>query len=167
MESNTAEEAGLLWPQGLTKKYVPSAGDFVVGVVVARLVDGFRVDVGSAHPAFLPALEFEGATKRNKPSLAVGAAVFARVAEVDRDLDAALSCTDTTGKAGGFGELSDGTIVRTSQRSAQQLLGGEVLQAVAQQVRFEVAVGLNGAVWVRAETPRDTLVVVHAVNALR
>ena len=30
-----------------------------------------RIDIGSAVPAILPELSFEGATKRNKPSLQV------------------------------------------------------------------------------------------------
>lgn len=35
----------------------------------------YRVDIGSAHPATLDALAFEGATKRNKPNLKVGGVV--------------------------------------------------------------------------------------------
>jgi len=46
-------------------------GDRVVGVVkgTGRV---HRLDIGSAVPAILPELSFEGATKRNKPSLQVG-----------------------------------------------------------------------------------------------
>lgn len=32
----------------------------------------YRVDIGSAHPAILPYLAFEGATRRNRPNLEVG-----------------------------------------------------------------------------------------------
>ena len=36
-----------------------------------KVGEGFRVDIGSAHPASLDSLAFEGATKRNKPNLKV------------------------------------------------------------------------------------------------
>lgn len=35
--------------------------------------EAYRVDVGSAHPAQLDGLAFEGATKRNRPILKVNA----------------------------------------------------------------------------------------------
>ena len=55
----------------LTKKYVPSTKESVVGTVIARSGDGWRVDIGSAHYAYLDGLAFEGATKRNRPNLKV------------------------------------------------------------------------------------------------
>jgi exosome complex component RRP40 len=50
---------------------VPAAQEFVVGVVTARLGEAYRVDIGSAHPATLDFLAFEGASKRNRPNLKV------------------------------------------------------------------------------------------------
>jgi exosome complex component RRP40 len=51
----------------------------VIGVVTARAGGGeaYRVDIGSAHPAQLDGLAFEGATKRNRPVLKVSALSFA------------------------------------------------------------------------------------------
>lgn len=45
----------------------------MIGVVTARAGGGeaYRVDIGSAHPAQLDGLAFEGATKRNRPILKV------------------------------------------------------------------------------------------------
>ena len=52
---------------------MPAAQESVVGVVTARAGGGesYRVDIGSAHPAQLDGLAFEGATKRNRPILKV------------------------------------------------------------------------------------------------
>jgi exosome complex component RRP40 len=50
---------------------VPATQEFVVGVVTARLGEAYRVDIGSAHPATLDFLAFEGASKRNRPNLKV------------------------------------------------------------------------------------------------
>jgi len=57
-------------------QYIPGAQDPVVGVVIARSGENYRVDIGAAHPATLDALAFEGASKRNRPNLKVP--VFAR-----------------------------------------------------------------------------------------
>lgn len=52
-------------------QYIPAQGEPVVGVVIARHADGYRVDIGSSQSASLDALAFEDATKRNKPDLKV------------------------------------------------------------------------------------------------
>jgi exosome complex component RRP40 len=52
-------------------QYVPAPQELVIGVVTQKVGEGYRVDVGSAHPASLDGLAFEGATKRNKPNLKV------------------------------------------------------------------------------------------------
>jgi len=46
----------------------------------------------------LPHLAFDGASKRNKPNLKVGALVYCRVAVANKDMDSELSCM---GKKGG------------------------------------------------------------------
>ena len=43
----------------------------MVGVIVARSGEGWRVDIGSANFASLDGLAFEGATKRSRPNLKV------------------------------------------------------------------------------------------------
>jgi exosome complex component RRP40 len=52
-------------------KYVPAAQESVIGVIIQKQGEGYRVDIGSAHAANLDGLAFEGASKRNKPNLKV------------------------------------------------------------------------------------------------
>lgn len=52
-------------------QYVPAPQESVIGVVIARSGENWRVDIGSAHMASLDGLAFEGATKRNRPNLKV------------------------------------------------------------------------------------------------
>lgn len=52
-------------------QYVPALQESVIGVILGRSGEGWRVDIGSAHPALLDGLAFEGATKRSKPNLKV------------------------------------------------------------------------------------------------
>lgn len=53
------------------KRYVPAVGDTVVGVISARNAEQYNVKLNATTVAHLPTLAFDGATKRNKPNLAV------------------------------------------------------------------------------------------------
>lgn len=52
-------------------QYIPSQKELVLGTIIARHAEGYRVDIGSSQMAQLDALAFEGATKRSKPNLKV------------------------------------------------------------------------------------------------
>jgi hypothetical protein len=58
-------------PFGLRAKYVAAQGDPVIGIIMAKHAEGYRVDIGTSQPASLDGLAFEGATKRTKPNLKV------------------------------------------------------------------------------------------------
>lgn len=66
----------LIWLTTDVLKYVPAPQESVVGVVIGRSGENWRVDIGAAHAATLDGLAFEGATKRNKPNLKVISFVF-------------------------------------------------------------------------------------------
>lgn len=50
------------------------------------------VDIGAPMDATLGGLEFDGATKRNKPNLKVGSVVFCRLLEYSKHTGGKLSC---------------------------------------------------------------------------
>ena len=56
---------------GADVQYIPSQKELVLGTIIARHAEGYRVDIGSSQMAQLDALAFEGATKRSKPNLKV------------------------------------------------------------------------------------------------
>lgn len=84
-------------------QYVPHPPEPVLGIVIARHAEGYRVDIGSSQAAALDALAFEGATKRNKPNLKVRAGSDSRrlVLSIRQRADRVLSnrwepsCTDS------------------------------------------------------------------------
>ncbi|KAK4054112.1 exosome non-catalytic core subunit rrp40 [Microbotryomycetes sp. JL201] len=132
----TATRAGLLghhldaksdkwWIENEMRRYVPHPPEPVIGIVVARHAEGFRVDIGSSQAASLDALAFEGATKRNKPNLK---------------------------KASGFGELTGGFVVRGVELNRCRALlapKNPILPKLGAKCPFEVAVGMNGRVWIK------------------
>lgn len=147
------------------RRYVPALEDLVVGVVVNRTSEALVVDVGAAVYATLPALAFEGATKRNRPRIAIGDAVYARVVAAARDVEPELECMSVRKKADGFGELAGGTVLRVSLSHARALMEPDcpVLRCLGELIPYEVAVGLNGRVWIKAQNASNTILVSNAI----
>ena len=52
-------------------RYVPVLEERVVGIIIGRVMDEYRIDIGGAHVAMMSSIAFEGATQRNKPELKV------------------------------------------------------------------------------------------------
>ena len=219
-------------------QYLPASEDPVIGVVAERHSENYKVDVGGPELVNLPALAFEGATKRNKPNIPVSlttphsnphphpdapaprlpflhslasplcpplppllcapfslspslaklnSLIYCRVLRTHRDMEAELSCisphikTDWVAGQSFFGPLEGGVVVSVSLATARRLLsGGEwgreegaggggggagagVLEMCGEWVGYEVAVGLNGRVWVHCDHPYATVLITNAI----
>lgn len=159
-------KAGKLWVEGRQKRYIPSTGDDVVGVVLERHAENFVVDIGAPFPAVLKFLAFEGATRRNRPKLAEGDLVYARVVLAHRDIDTEVSCTDSGGKASGYGPLKGGSLITCTTALARRLLASPpapVLDALGKSVQFEIAIGQNGKVWIDAASAATVVLIANAI----
>ncbi|KAJ3508910.1 hypothetical protein NLJ89_g5502 [Agrocybe chaxingu] len=156
------------WIEGNSRRYIPAPQEAVIGVVTQRIGEGYRIDIGSAHPASLDGLAFEGATKRNKPNLKVGSVVYARVSLAHKDMEPELECFDAqTRKAEGFGELKGGFVVRCSLKMCRDLLDPNyyLLPLLGGRFPHESAVGLNGRIWVSAKEIKQTIAMVRCIEA--
>ena len=177
---------------GSVRRYVPVAEDAVVGTVVGRSGQSYRVDVGASAPALLDTLAFDGATKRNRPHLDVGSLLYARVEVTRKDMDTQLTCKapdgaprrDWVSGEALFGELKEGHVFGVSTGLARALLGTEgggagagaggaapptgpesVLGVLGGRLAFEIAVGANGKVWVDSARPAHTVLVANAITS--
>ncbi|KAL5369427.1 hypothetical protein CPHLJ_3g780 [Cryptosporidium parvum] len=63
--------------------YIPRKGDVVVGTIINKLGEFYKVSLNCSHDGILPDMAFEGATKRNKPNLVPGNYVCSRINYVD------------------------------------------------------------------------------------
>ncbi|KAI9598762.1 hypothetical protein BDF19DRAFT_431353 [Syncephalis fuscata] len=161
------ETARSWWIESNKKRYVPVLGEPVIGQITSRHAEEYRVDIGGAHMAVLPGLAFEGATKKNRPNLKVGTLVYARVSLADKDMEPELECINpSTGRGEGYGELTDGFMVTCSLAHCLRLLrpNAAALSALGQQIPFEVAVGMNGRVWIRADTITHTILGANTIT---
>lgn len=147
-----------VWILSQQKRYIPSLYDSVIGIVVNRYSDHYEVDIGAPFLALLPVLAFDNATRRNRPNLKEGDAVYCRVDAAHRDLQPTVTCLTSDGPSGpstGLGPLKDGFIVQCGTGVAKQILSTPPPSFISSLVNkspsgFELAVGLNGLVWVQS-----------------
>ncbi len=147
------------------RRYVPAPNDLVIGIVSARLSEMYRIDLGGSQSAALPALAFDGATKKNKPNLQVGSLVFAKVTLANKDVEPELNCADAP-KADGLGEVKAGFLVRCSVAYSQYLQRQDcpVLETIGKFFAFEITVGVNGRFVVDAGTLKGTLLIANLIR---
>lgn len=82
----------------IPRRYIPAVGDAVIGLIIDRYGESWKVDITGPFPASLGALAFEGVTRRNRPNLQPGDLVYARIISAPRDAEPAIACTDADGK---------------------------------------------------------------------
>lgn len=166
------ERRNKVWIENNQKRYVPAVEDMVVGVVIERHSEEYRVDLNGTDTATLPALAFEGATKKNKPNLGIGALVYCRVTRASKNMEAEVSCVEPGSSkswVGGetlYGELKGGNVVPVSLGLARALLAknGPVLKMLGERIPFQSAVGVNGRVWVQAASVEHTVLLSVAIS---
>ena len=113
-------------------------------------------------------LAFEGVTRRNRPNLKEGDLIYCRIDMADRDLQPTVTCMDATGRAAGFGHLHGGYVIECSTAYARTLVSQPppaVLGALGRSMQFELAIGVNGKVWVEAPSLLLTMAVAMALQA--
>lgn len=158
----------LFWIDNHQKRYVAARGECVIGVVRFRGSMHVRVDINAADLASLSMLAFEGATKRNKPNLNEGDLVYAKVVSASKHVETELVCVNSNGKRDGLGVIGDkgGMLVDMSIDSIRVLLSPkcDLLHRLGQLYRYEIALGMNGRVWVYAETASTTILLVNELR---
>ena len=149
----------------ITDKYFPSIDNLVIGRVVRRQAENYEVDIRADRKAVLGALSFQGASKKSKPNLFESDLVFARVQAVPKYLLHKLTCVSTsntkTWNSGEalFGQLVGGAELIIPLFFAHFLLKNEeFFEVIRRSVALEVVVGVNGVLWIRTPSARNTLV---------
>lgn len=156
------------WVDGYSKRYIPKKGDFVVGIVQVKRGDILKIDIGGTEVASLSTYAFEGATKKQKPDVNVGDVVYARLLSANKEMEPELVCIDSYFKAGRMGVLSnEGFVFNINLESAQSLLNYEnpLLRTLGKKTPYEIAVGVNGKVWINAKNTKDVFTILTALQS--
>ncbi|RXN29132.1 exosome complex component RRP40 [Labeo rohita] len=157
----------MYWIDSQQRRYVPAKGESVIGIVTAKSGDIFKVDVGGSEQASLSYLAFEGATKRNRPNVQVGDLVYGQFTIANKDMEPELVCIDSCGRANGMGVFgADGLLFKVSLGLVRRLLApqSEIVKDLEKIFPFELVVGMNGRVWVKAKTVQQTLIVTNLLE---
>lgn len=156
---------------------MPAKNDLVIGIIKVRTSEHFIVDIAAPLDGILGGLEFDGATKRNKPNLQVGATVFCRISEYSKFMGARLSCLNKgyntsknvskseDSKGGEMGELKGGLMVYASPHRHPQIQK-EVMERVGKCAKFEAAFGRNGRIWINAGSSHNVNVIANMVGVI-
>lgn len=154
-----------IWVDSVQRRYVAAKGETVIGTVMGKGMDGFRVDIGTSEPAALSFLAFEGATKKNKPDVNMGDIVFARLILANPDLEPELVCVDSTGKKEKLGVLRDGFVFSCNLNLVRRILSKQcpLLRRLKKEFTFEMAAGMNGRIWIRARNTKETIGIGNAI----
>lgn len=140
----------LYFVRSRTTRYSPTQYDVVMGRIIYASSDYYRVDLGTCA-GHLPALAFRNATKRNRPELLRGDYVLCSVERV-ADGEALLCC-----RTEGFGRVEEVFPIETWK--VRLLCFSDLLVRLGEKYTFQIALGMNGFVWVGADalTKRDIL----------
>ena len=161
-----------LWLEHSNGRYQPSVGDLVIAQVLRSSTDTYHCSLTPHTPtALLGQLAFEGASRKTRPQLKAGDLVYARVSRASKWEDTEIECFNSaTGKAEGMGPLKGGMVWNVSPAFARRLMMGSdkegrsrggvvVLEEIGEKVKFEVAVGRNGKVWLDSGSVRETVTI--------
>lgn len=163
------KSANTFWVDATQKRYIPSKGETVIGHVIQKAGDIYRVDIGANELAALSYLAFESATKKNRPDVNVGDLVFAKLLVAHKDFESELICVDSLGKKQKLGVLREGFVFNCSINLARRLRSNDcpLLESIRKhiQVPLEIVVGMNGRVWIHGRRERDTIAVGNAILA--
>lgn len=149
------------------KFYTPKVDDFVIGTIIQKNPEFYKVDIGTYTNALLNTKDFEGASKKTKPNLNLGDLVFARVLKVNKFDAPILSCIsqyDVKNWASGesfFGQLKKGNLFNIPMQHVFSLINSEnyALTRLNDIISFEIVIGHNGKMWINSENFNDIFVI--------
>jgi exosome complex RNA-binding protein Rrp4 len=141
------------------KYYSPKVDDFVIGTIVQKSSEFYKVEINTYTPAILNTKDFEGATKKSKPNLNLGDTIFARVLKVNKFDAPILSCisqhstkTWATGESY-FGGLKNGNIFNFPKINTWDFYKDNyALKRLEDYVKFDISIGCNGKLWINSDS---------------
>ena len=160
--------SNVYWVDSHRKRYIPVKGETVIGVVVYKSGDFFKVDIGSSEQASLSYLAFEGATKKNRPDVKIGDVFFAKLLQAGKEMEPELVCVDLFGKRGKLGVLQeDGFVFTCSLNLIRKILNPQctLLKLLGSKIPYDVALGMNGKIWLKTNSIKETIVIRNAILA--
>lgn len=144
--------------------YNPSIGDVVLGTVTNKTADFYKIDINTYANALLNTIDFEGASKKNKPNLNNGDLVFAKVYKTNKFDAPLVTCISGNGKSWSsgeaeFGPVKSGHLFKVPLKYVQLyvFLSETLISRIYDAVDFEHYIGMNGFIWINSSSVKNIL----------
>ena len=141
-----------LWGQ-----YMPSAGDFVIGVVNDIGPSNWMIDINAPYPAPLHVSEVPWKVEFGDTSrfLNIGNVVFLKILSVDESKKIPVTMNDS-----GLRKVEGGLLVEIAHSKVSRVIGksGSMIQLLKAASGCRIFVGQNGRIWIDGEEDRAAVV---------
>lgn len=149
-------------------QYIPAKNDLVIGRVKLRTSENFIVDFNAPLDGVLGGLEFDGATKRNKPNLQPGDLVYTRVIDYSKFMGGRLSCINKgltkKDSSNQLGQLKAGSL--TQVPVYKQSILKPYLQRIGKCTKFQIALAKNGFIWINCARVQNLMLIINMIKAV-
>ena len=152
--------------------YSPKENDIVIGIISQKSYEIYRVNILASKEASLNSIDFQGATRKSKPNLNVGDAVFAKVEKENKFSNATLTCKNNTNyKCCSLGEMTYGELngwklYKYNRYLCLKLLDNkDFIYRLKECVKkLQLKIGYNGRIWIKTELIEDNPKVFQAIK---
>ena len=135
----------------LAGKYIPKAGDVIIGVIKEIAFSNWIVDIRSPYEGLLHISEFPRRIESaDMPRyLNIGDSILALVSDVDANMKVELTLNDQRSKP-----IKEGRIIEITPSRVPRLIGrgGSMIAILKNETGCNIFIGQNGRVWI---TGRD------------
>ncbi len=151
----------------LNGTYMPKVGDMILGEVIDIQSNGWVVDIGIAHSAYLPLSgirEFIDTTRTQLNSVYnVGDLMYARVSNLVGPDSIHLSMDDVRCR-----KLRAGRVLEINAAKVPRLIGreGSMIRMIKDKTRCNICVGQNGMIWMDGENQDMALEAIREIERL-
>lgn len=142
----------------LNGKYIPKAGDVVIGKIANIFFNNWLVDVGYAYEASLSLKEATSDYIARGEDLTkyfdFGENIITKILKVDRGKN-----IDLTMKGPGLRKLKGGRIIQVTPFKVPRIIGreGSMITMIKDATNTRITVGQNGMIWIYSEDPINEL----------
>jgi len=148
----------------LSGKYLPKAGDTIIGKVVDVTINGWRIDINSAYSAML-------SMKDATSEFIVRGADLTKYFNFDDMIVTKIinvttqNLVDLTMKGPGLRKLGEGRIIHVNTYKVPRIIGkqGSMITMVKDATNCYITIGQNGVVWIQGEPENE----IKAEEAIR
>jgi exosome complex component RRP4 len=150
----------------LNGTYAPRVDDMVIGEIKDIQSNGWIVDMGIAHNAFLPLSgirEFIDTTRTQLSSVyAVGELIYTKISSQNNPDSFHLSMDDVRCR-----KLRGGRVLEINAAKVPRLIGreGSMIRMIKEKTRCNICVGQNGLIWMDGENQDVALEAIREIDS--